>query len=285
MVAISGAGSRAFIGEDQLSFGDPNLSSIHGDISRIAEFLDAPFIVGFMEGGDSSFVNSFIDEGAETVTFTDGDDAFDYLKRIIASGHSVNVHLNVYHIYDDFAMVSDWWKSVVKKGEEPGGSTVCTVTGYDEEYVYINDTKDPTEAATNLPARINTFRLAWEQARTPNYMFYLSGTGNEIIFADIIAWNVELAEQAQTAIRYFTTNTYKPTLFQRNLRLLAVGRLRYADFLEKNGYEEAAALYRESGNLLVAIIDKDNPIYGKFENLNTVADLEEQVIGLLPAVK
>lgn len=283
IVAISGAGSRAFIRNDSLTHRGI-AGSLCLDIVRVANYLDAPFIFG-QGGTDPDFIsiNCYIDEAAGTVNTTDGDEALDYLKRIIASGHPVFVPLDTYYTYDDLATASDYWKSVRTK--ELGNIDNMTVTGYDEEYIYLNDPINPTEAATNLPVRINNFRLAWENQRVPNYMLYLSGTVGGMNVAEIIAWNVELGEQGLSAIRNFSANTNDSEIIRTGLKRLTVARLQYAEFLEENGYEEAAALYRESGNLIFALIDKDGSMFLEFENLNTVADKEEQAIGLLKAAK
>jgi hypothetical protein len=95
---------------------------------------------------------------------------------------------------------------------------------------------------------------------------------------EIIAWNIQPGESTPSEIRKFAArpNVSKETL--NNLRVLAIGRLAFATFLEKNGETEAAALYRESGNLLATLSDGGGSLS---RDLNTIADKEEQALSLL----
>ena len=109
-------------------------------MANAANNLNVPFVIGIGEGGIDSIRNpfkeeilKFQDEAAGTIYFNDGDEAFAYLKRVIASGHPVGVFLDGYYIYDDTSAVSDWWKSFYTK-KNSGWNMV--VTGYDNEHVY-----------------------------------------------------------------------------------------------------------------------------------------------------
>ena len=165
-----------------------------------------------------------------------------------------------------------------------------TVAGYDSEYIYLNDATDPDKEDINLPVKIANFRTAWEKTAIPQegkgspvgpyWMLYFSGTDNEKSADEIIAWNMEVAEQVPSDIREFSANYGDPIDAIQGLRTLAIGRLRFADFLDENGYEEAAALYRESGNLFAILSEGGGSIS---EGLNAIANKEEQAIGLLKA--
>jgi len=86
------------------------------DMARASSNLDMPFILGLGEGGiDSAGNTNFKDEAAETIYFNNGDEAFDHLKRVITSGRPVQVIIDFYYTYDDFAAVSNWWGTVRTK--------------------------------------------------------------------------------------------------------------------------------------------------------------------------
>jgi hypothetical protein len=280
VVANSGQGSSAiYVEETDLL---DNVGPFKGLI-QAASNLNAPFILGLGEGGQDSEGSKVKNKAVSVVYFSSGDEALDYLKRVIASDHPVEVYLDRYYVYDDLAPVSSWWESARKKEH---GANWFTVTGYDTEHIYLNDPTDPTEAATNLPAKVENFRLAWEKTQElqedppigPFWMIYLTQIGNKKSATEVIAWNVESSGQAPSEIREFSANPNNSKLTLRSLGELAIGRLQFAEFLEKNGQDEAAALYRESGNLFATLSDGGGSMA---TDLNAIADKEEQALILL----
>jgi len=294
IIAYSGEGTIAIYTSGTKGTNEARLTTIKQVSSTFSALnnLDISIIMGLKKDGinlSNSDPNSTSpnvqskDKVAGTVYFNSNDEAFDYLKRVIAAGHPVQVVLNRYYLYDDFAPVSSHWKS--DRAKENGGNWF-TVTGYDNTYIYVNDPTDPTGAATNLPAKVNNFRLAWEKTTEfqddppagPYMMFYLSQAGTKKSTTQIIAWNVNVANSAPTNIRQFSTNPNSSRDSLKNLVYLAEGRLAFATFLDNNGKKEAAALYRESGNLFATLSDGAGSMS---RDLNTIADKEEQALILL----
>jgi hypothetical protein len=207
-----------------------------------------------------------------TVYFNSGDEAFDYLKRVIAADYPVVVVLDAYYL--DYR---------IEKGQTHQG-VWASVSGYDKTYVYIND---PTHATKrdNQAATVDNFILAWGKTRElledqigPYWMFYLSQIGIKKSPAEVIALNVMAAKGTPANIRNFITRLNNSSGTLKGLHVLAITRLAFATFLDKNGMNEAAALYRESGNLL-ASLSEGSGIMSR--DLNIIADREEQALRLL----
>jgi hypothetical protein len=173
------------------------------------------------------------------------------------------VHLDLYYITDDFAKISPNWA-----WEKFHASHFMTITGYDENYVYINDPTDPDLAIKNMPASHKNFLEAWENGDNPQlkghklgpyWMLYLKDKAKRKSIKEIIAWNREISKNAafeiREALNYFFIGE------------MAVGRLEFTKFLERNGYQNAANLYREAGNLYLKkpTIDELSLIAGKEE--------------------
>jgi len=249
--------------------------------------VNASFILGLKEGGFDSdpnnpFILKFKDEASEVVYFGNSNEAVDYLKRAIASDHPVEVHLDLYYVYDDFSVISDYWKTLGKEH----ASHYMTVIGYDTEYIYLNDPTDPTASAANLSTKIDNFILAWEKTSEfkeappvgPFWIVYMSQTGTKKSVNEVISWNAEKGKSAPSEIRKFSANPNSSDSTCFMFIELAKGRLEFANFLEKNNMKQAASLYKESGNLF-----RTQAIEGNItsEDLNSIADKEEKALELL----
>ena len=94
----------------------------------------------------------------------------------------------------------------------------------------------------------------------PYWMLYLKDKAKRKSIKEIVAWNKEISENTALEIRgarnYFFIGE------------MAVGRLEFAKFLERNGYQNAANLYREAGDLYLK-----NPTT---DELSLIADKEEE---------
>lgn len=287
VVACSGVGAKVEYIEP---FGDslPFLGNGIGEASIIlaTQNLNASFILCLHEEGCDSAPYyppqlRFGEQAEEIIYFDSSDKSLNYLKEIIASGYPVVVYLDCYYVYDDFASCSDFWKNFMEKDHY---DHYMTVTGYDKDYIYLNDPTDPTEAAINILAKTEKFKLAWEKGNEigqklgPYWMIYLSDMGTMKSLSEVISCNVELAKEAPSEIRKFATepNSSDTTCFL--LREIAKARIEFANFLEKNDMEQAASLYRESGNIFATISENGNVTASE---LNMIADKEEQALGLL----
>ncbi len=188
---------------------------------------------------------SFKESAKEVEYFSNEEEATRYLKSIISSGKPVLVHLDFYYVTDDFAKISPSWVR-----EKFHASHFMIVTGYDENYVYINDSTDPDSAIKNMPTSYKSFLEAWKNGANPKmeghklgpyWMLYLKDKAKRKSIKEIIAWNKEISKntafEIREALNYFFIGE------------MAVGRLEFTKFLERNGYQNAANLYREAGNL------------------------------------
>ncbi|MFH1727347.1 MAG: hypothetical protein ABIA04_02870 [Pseudomonadota bacterium] len=79
-----------------------------------------------------------------------------------------------------------------------------------------------------------------------------------------MAWNREISEN--TAFEIGEALNYE--MNYEMIGEMAVGRLEFAKFLERNGYQNAANLYREAGNLYLK-----RPT---IDELSLIADKEEE---------
>ncbi len=257
-VAYSGIGVKAknilFVGlitNDKMEIED--------SIITTAENLGYNFGLGVLSRGMSSR------SAKEVNYFSNEEEAFLYLKSIISSGQPPLVHLDLYYVTEDLAKYSQYWADF-KKGHY---SHFVTVTGYDEEYIYINDPIEPNLTAKNVPIPKSSFLDAWENGARPEiegarlgpyWVFYLKDKTERKSINEIIVWNKEISKDVPSEIR----KAKKYIMIGE----LVVSRLEFAKFLERNGYKEAASLYREAGNLYLK-----KP---EVNNTSLIADKEEQ---------
>ncbi|MFC1954191.1 hypothetical protein ACFLU7_01390, partial [Chloroflexota bacterium] len=124
IVAFSGWGSNAVYNPESVG----RLRIIREEdigIADAARNLDASFILGLPKGDyDFSGTISIFNNASKVIYFSNGDEAINYLKTAIASGHPVEVVLDQYYLYDDFIRVSDFWKSTREKRNQAGWMTV-----------------------------------------------------------------------------------------------------------------------------------------------------------------
>lgn len=243
------------------------------------------YIIGIAKNGRAndtpiSPLQSTFEEKAERIEYFDTeDDAFNFLRRAIASNYPVIVVLDCHYVRDDLARVSGYWQKIP---EVIHFSHHFTVTGYDRDYVYLND---PTgfEKADNLPVTIANFKSAWEVTeeltlsnKGPYWMFFLVKKQDQKSASEILAWNKQMSSQAAAHIRKFAENP-RMTDMQRFLIYHFIrARAEYAKFLERNGKTEAAALYEQSSQLWEGLLESGD----LSDDLMKIADLEEQAWSL-----
>ena len=286
VVAYSGVGSNALL----IDFpGIPRmLTNRYTDqgIINASRNLDAASVLGYQQDGSGTDVNhpagplSFEDNAAGVAQFEDGSEALDLLKRAVAAGRPVLVYLNLYHVHDDFAAASTYWRDVLGKDI---ASHYMTVTGYDEDTIYLNDPTDPTENAANLPASTENFMRAWEDTLDipgapplgPYWMLFITEPGSVPPAEDVVAWNVETAVDAPTEIRAFAENPDSSDMACFMTYEMARARMAFADYLDRNGWPEAAEDYRQSGEMLARIAEQRSLTDAELEQ---IADLEESAL-------
>lgn len=285
IVVASGIGASAgYVDDDESAF----LGNGIGEacIILLADNLNTSFTLGLKDGGnDSAFYYPsqlrFGSQAKEVIYFDDAEDSFAYLKSVVSSGNPVVIYIDCYYLYDDFALASDFWKNSMEKDHY---DHYMVVTGYDKNNVYLNDPTDPTEAAANIPAKIENFMKAWEkvseiaQKLGPFWMIYLSDPVSQKPFNEIISWNTVMSKDAVFEIRKFAEkpNSLESTCFLLNE--LGRARTEFSNYLRKNGMAEPASLYKESGDVFSEIAF-DMAV--TTEKLNIIINKESEAMQLL----
>lgn len=285
IVAASGIGTSAgYVENDESSF----LGNGIGEacIIHSANNLNTSFTLGLKDGGNdsASYYPSqlrFGNQAKEVIYFEDSEDSFAHLKSVVSSGNPVVVYIDCYYLYDDFSLASGFWKNSMEKDHY---DHYMVVTGYDKNNVYLNDPTDPTEAAANIPAKIENFMEAWEKSSEiaqklgPFWMIYLSDPVSQKPFNEIISWNTDISKNAVSEIRKFADkpNSLESTCFLLNE--LGRARTEFSNYLDKNGMVEPALLYQESGDIFSEIASNMSVTT---EKLNVIIDKESEAIQLL----
>jgi len=287
VIALSGVGSSAL----HLDFPEMSMLSTRladQSIVYMANNMQASYVLGYKSGGTGSdpFYPAnlpFEDYAAHLVNFNNGEDALDFLTRAVGSGHPVMVFLNMYYVHDDFSRTSEYWKIFLGKDKAPH---YMVVTGFQNNLIVLNDPTDPTEAATSLTVNTENFIQAWEETLDfpdapplgPYWMFFFSEPGNIPKDTTVINLNLENAIGAPLEIRNFADSIDDSENALFLLLELANARLKFADYLERNGWLDAAENFRLSGNLFIEIVTdrKVDPTI-----LNEIATLEEEALASL----
>ena len=250
--------------------------------------LGADFVVGFLENGKGSdpyqpISLPFEDNATHQLSFSDSAEALTVLKQAIGSGKPVMVYLNLYHVHDDFAETSEFWRDILGKDH---AAHYMVIKGYDADTFYFNDPTDPTAAADDLTANMEHFLLAWEDTTEivnepgigPFWMVFIDTSGEVPSTEEVIDLNLEKAVDAPAEIRKFAENPDNSEFTRFMLLELGNARINFGEFLIRNGYEEAGDLYIQSGTLLS---DMAINMTVDTETLLEVADLEEAALILL----
>ena len=165
IVAYSGMGASAYCAETPEMRSPYMLLTKYGQSSMIqaAKNLNTEIGVGIKNGGTDSdrFPSnlSLIDEASKIKYFTDEVEALEFIKYILSTEKPVMIYINLYYVRDEFAEQSEYWQRMPKQQI----SHFITVTGYDDENIYINDPTDNTENGKDLALSTGNFVLAWSE--------------------------------------------------------------------------------------------------------------------------
>lgn len=289
VVAYSGLGSSADYWEPPQM--DPFVFNRYWErgIILAAQNMEAQIVAGRGSGG--FLYDLTVEEGppldeqvATILQFENGEQALNHLKNTIANGSPVMVHLDLFFLHDGFASQSDHWGQSVGKDH---ASHYMVVVGYSEDSLYILDPTDPGQTETPLEAQTDYFLQAWENTTNlenappigPFWILYLSGETQMPEPVEIAAWNAVMGFSSPEALRAFAVNPQTSQFALFAINELAKGRMELATYLERNGFGPAAELYRQSAEMLSAmVIDAEVSADG----LNEAADCEEEALALLP---
>ncbi len=252
-----------------------------------ADTLGTGFSLGLGEGGMDSEPYfppemRFANAAREFTRFGSAGEALEFLKQILDSGRAVTVHIDVKPVHGDFSAISSFWKTVMPNDHI---DHFMTVTGYDDENIYLNDPTDPTSAAGKLRASVDHFMQAWKDTEKlrfaplgPWWMIYPAQKPEPAPFSEVLAMITERGGGAPEAMRSFARKPSSGEEAVFLLREVAANRLAFASFLNEKGYTEAAGLYEKSGENLAGAAGR-----GKITGpvLEKSADIEEKAIALL----
>jgi hypothetical protein len=261
-----------------------------GGIIGAAGRLGMDLGLGYGEGGyDSDPGNPsgprFAERAAVIYRPRNGDEALAALRAVLTAGHPVEVHLDIYDVYDDFAARSDHWARFMGKDH---ADHYMTVTGYDADTIYLNDPTDPTPAAAGLAASTGRFLAAWEgtvelpeNPMGPYWMVWLEGPGASPPPEEVIAGNLAVAAGTPDAVRRFAgmANGASATRFQ--LGELSRAREAFAGYLAAHGYTEAAALYETCAEAYLAAATAETITA---DMMTALADAETAALASLTAI-
>jgi hypothetical protein len=268
VVAYSGIGTRAENTESgALTNGYKEASILHA-----ADGLGYNYVLGVKTGGSAnSYTADFVRNASKEFRFMDEEEAYKKLKVIIDSGRPILVHLDSYYLYDELVNISNFWHNNWKKAHS---SHFMVVTGYDQEYVYLDDPTEPDLTIKDMKVSLSNFLKAWfngdlvtEGAQLgPYWMIYLEwDTEDKVSIEEIIKWNYEISSGAYDAITY--------SYGEGDSVELGVGRREFGKFLLENGYEEAGEKYLEIGEFYLT---DPNP-----QEIDEIAELEDEARDLL----
>lgn len=156
VVAASGTGTEAkqYV-YDYISNGFEETALIYA-----SDNLGIAYILGLgFNGADSDYElpheYRVKDRAETTIYFSDEKEGLNFLKRAVVQEHAPVVHVDLYYLKDELSGQNKFWSSIPKEHN----SHFMTVTGYDDEYIYLND---PTSHnSKNLMVDIPSFLKAW----------------------------------------------------------------------------------------------------------------------------
>jgi hypothetical protein len=288
VIALSGAGTAAAVVESPETESGFLLTNgvWEASIGLVAGNLGADLIVASSVDGDvgdpfNPFGLHLRTLASEVWQFSSSQEALDTLRRVVAAGHPVEVHLNLLYVADDFAQQTDEWA-----GRAEPASHYMTVTGYDEDSIYLHDPTEVSSDGMNLATSVEHFLQAWETAAQgpnmppvgPLWMAFLASPGKQPSAQQVVSWNADFSAETPEAFRLFAGSPGKdmPTCFSQGE--LARAREEFSAYLESAGMAEAASFYQQSADLLTqgALAGGLNA-----DQLNQIADLEEQALAVM----
>ncbi len=206
----------------------------------------AHFVVGHDATGDDGY---YVKAGAtHRIKFSGAAEAFFYLKALVNSGRPVQVHVDKFYL----PTLTSYSAS------EPGSSHSILVSGYDSDSIYVTETysdENNKNQFKDVRIPVTEFMDAWDKggkrpgirspAKTgPYWMLFLVETDstqlNKASATEILELQKEFSAENEETIRRHLTSDFSNTPW-----LAIAGKKElFADYLEENGYADAAAAYR-----------------------------------------
>jgi hypothetical protein len=286
VVANSGTGTSAlYIPQANIMNDGSFLQSIgHAAINQGFDYY-----IAALEGAritDDFLCPDFPDGAKEVISLESEDEAFELLKRLISSGIPVEVHLDCHFIKDALITYTSYWETIITYTEtylNKHNDHYFAVTGYDQNFVYLNDSTEPQASmGKDIPVAMDNFLEAWANGNHPSFetgadigpywMLFLGQRGTPKTAAEVLSWNRDFAVDAPDEIRAAADNPNIDSLIHCG-NMYRV-RIEFGTFLKENGYQEAGDMFIEAGELFRGLCSSSN----QQADLLEIADLQEQAL-------
>jgi hypothetical protein len=232
---------------------------------------------------DEFFAENLVSDARDVILLDSGDSAFNLLKRLVTSDIPVLVHLDVSYIKETLTAHSSYFGDVFRFSGTGDVDHYMVVSGYDREFVYLNDSTEPVSGkGKDIPVEIEGFLSAWENGNSPSlredsrigpyWMLFLGNRGSTKSADELISWNQEIAAKAPDEIRKAAQNPNIIDVIHCNE--MARAREEFGTFLKQNGLASAGGALLEAAELFSNLCRSSN----QKADLLKIADLQEQAL-------
>jgi len=234
---------------------------------------------------DEFFAASLVSDARENIALEDEGEAFALLRKLLSAGIPVMVHLDISCIQEPLAAHSSYMGDIFRFSGAVHVDHYMVVTGYDGDFVYLNDPTEPSAGqGEDIPVPAGGFLEAWynggslslsEDCRMgPYWMLFLGERGDAAGAGELLTWNREIAAAAPAEIRKAAED---PNIIDV-MHCDEMGRARreFGAFLQQNGCEEAGELFLEMAELFRGLCGSADP----GADLRRIAGLQEQSLEL-----
>ena len=298
VVANSGiGGSAAYIPEKSIIYD----GYWYGCIGLAAKNQGYDYYIAALKGTqaiDNPLAQDFIGNAKDVIALENEDEALKLLKRLISSGIPVSVRLDTFFMKEPLISYTSRWEGIFDYMGSIHVPHNMTVTGYDENYVYLHDPIEKVEdKGKDIPVNTDSFLQAWASGNGPDWnkvfaqfvtkeslelvqipawnsgpywMLFLGKRGTAKDIDELLSWNREIVANAAQEIRKATDTPamyYAPDCEQ-----MYQARKEFGFFLRENGYADAGNILVETSRLFRGLCWS---IY-QYDDLVTIADLQEQ---------
>ena len=287
VIASSGLGASAvYIPEINLMMNGYSI----GCIGNAAVNQGFEYYIVALEGAtitDEFFASNLAADATEIITLGNEAEAIDLLERVISAGIPVMVHLDITYIKEAMIANTSYMQFVFAFAGEGHIDHYMTVSGYDGEFVYLNDPTEKVDGmGKDIPVAIADFLDAWENGNNiylepssrigPYWMLFLGQRGTPKTAEELIAWNYDIGASAIGEIRKAAEHPNINPMMHCNE--MARARQELGLFFKANGYIESGELFIE----ISEIFSQLDTSYTKQADLLRIAELQEEALGKMP---
>jgi hypothetical protein len=235
---------------------------------------------------DDTMSKDLPEEAEEVVWLESEEELFTLLKRLISSDIPVEVHLDCTNIQQELVTYTSYWEVIFEFTQtylNKDNDHYFVVTGYDQDFVYLNDPTEPQAGmGKDIPVTTEHFLEAWANGNHPSFelgagigpywMFFLGERSTPKTAEQVLAWNRDFAVSAPDEIRAASVDPFVDSLM--HCGNMCRERLDFGEYLQRNGYTAAGELYIEAGELFGELCYSDDQTADMLE----IANLLEQAL-------